>query len=58
VIVDHTHPSVVFWISLVAVPAALGAHLVVPRTGTVSGMRIDWAGALLLSGALALLLLG
>jgi MFS family permease len=58
VIVDHTHPSVVFWISLVAVPAAVGAHLVVPRTGTVSGMRIDWAGALLLSGALALLLLG
>ena len=58
VIVDHTHPSVVFWISLVAVPAAVGAHLVVPRTGTVSGMRIDWTGALLLSGALALLLLG
>ena len=58
VIVDHTHPSVVFWISLVAVPAAVGAHLVVPRTGTVNGMRIDWTGALLLSGALALLLLG
>ena len=58
VVVDHTSPSVVFWISLVAVPAALGAHLVVPRTGTVPGMRIDWTGALLLSGALALLLLG
>ena len=58
VIVDHTHPSVVFWISLVALPAAIGAHLVVPRTATVRGMRIDWTGALLLSGALALLLLG
>ena len=58
VIVDHTHPSVVFWISLLAVPAAIGAHLVVPRTATVPGMRIDWIGALLLSGALALLLLG
>ena len=58
VVVDHTHPSVVFWISLVAVPAAVGASLVVPRTGTLPGMRIDWAGALLLSGALALLLLG
>lgn len=58
VIVDHTHPSVVFWISLVAVPAAVGAHLVVPRTERVGGMRIDWTGALLLSGALALLLLG
>ena len=58
VIVDSTHPSVVFWLSLVAAPAALGAHLVVPRTPTVTGMRIDWAGALLLSAALALLLLG
>lgn len=58
VIVDHTHPSVVFWTGLVAVPAAVGAHLVVPRTERVSGMRIDWTGALLLSGALALLLLG
>ena len=58
VVVDHTHPSVVFWISLVAVPAAIGAHLVVPRTERTRGMRIDWTGALLLSGALALLLLG
>ncbi|MCW2715825.1 MAG: major facilitator superfamily 1 [Frankiales bacterium] len=58
VIVDHTHPSVVFWISLVAVPAAIAAARVIPRTPTVTGMRIDWTGALLLSGALALLLLG
>ena len=58
VIVDHTHPSVVFWISLVAVPAALAAYRVIPPTPTVKGMRIDWTGALLLSGALALLLLG
>ena len=58
VIVDHTHPSVVFWLSLVAVPAAVAAHLTIPRTPAVQGMRIDWVGALLLSGALALLLLG
>jgi len=58
VIVDHTHPSVVFWISLVALPAAIAAYRVIPRTPTVEGMRIDWAGALLLSSALALLLLG
>jgi MFS family permease len=58
VIVDHTHPSVVFWISLVAVPAAVAAYTVIPRTATVPGMRIDWTGALLLSGALACLLLG
>ncbi len=58
VIVDRTHPSVVFWISLVAVPAAVAAWTVIPRTATVRGMRIDWTGALLLSAALALLLLG
>jgi EmrB/QacA subfamily drug resistance transporter len=58
VIVDHTHPSVVFWISLVALPAAVAAYRVIPPTETVRGMRIDWTGALLLSGALALLLLG
>ena len=58
VVVDATHPSVVFWISLVALPAAVAAARVVPRTPTVEGMRIDWAGAFLLSGALALLLLG
>jgi MFS family permease len=58
VIVDATHPSVVFWISLIALPAAIAAHLVIPRTQRVHGVRIDWAGALLLSGALALLLLG
>ena len=58
VVVDRTHPSVVFWISLVALPAAVAAYFVIPRTPTVRGMRIDWIGALLLSGALALLLLG
>ncbi len=58
VIVDHTHPSVVFWISLVAVPAALAAYFVIPQTPTVKGMRIDWTGALLLSAAMAMLLLG
>ena len=58
VVVDHTHASVVFWISLLALPAAVAAHRVIPRTATVPGMRIDWAGALLLSAALALLLLG
>ena len=57
-IVDRTEPSGVFWISLLAVPVALAAFWVIPGTPTVEGMRIDWAGALLLSGALALLLLG
>ena len=58
VIVDNTHPSVVFWISLVAVPAAIAAWRTIPQTPTLQGMRIDWTGALLLSAALALLLLG
>ena len=58
VIVDHLDVSVVFWLSLVAAPAALAAYTLIPATPTVPGMRIDWTGALLLSGALALLLLG
>ena len=58
VIVDNADASVVFWTSLVALPAALAAYRVVPGTPRVEGMRIDWWGALLLSGALASLLLG
>ncbi len=59
VIVDHAHVSWLFWISLVALPAALAARLVIPDTGTPAHRpRIDWLGAGLLSVALASLLLG
>ncbi len=58
VIVDHTDVSLLFWLSLVALPAALAAHLVVPATPPGPRSTVDWPGALLLSGALASLLLG
>lgn len=58
VIVDHLDVSVVFWLSLVAAPAALAAYRVIPETSIEPDQRVDWAGALLLSAALAMLLLG
>lgn len=59
VIVDNAHTSWLFWVSLVSLPAALAAWLVVPHTGTPAYRpRIDWLGAGLLSVALASLLLG
>ena len=53
VIVDHAHPSWLFWISLVAVPAAIAAHRLVPPSPRASRDAVDWVGAVLLSRALA-----
>jgi len=50
--------SLIFWVNGVALPAAVAAWLVVPRTPRVGSARIDWLGAGLLSVALAALLLG
>jgi EmrB/QacA subfamily drug resistance transporter len=58
VIVDNLDISWLFWISLVAVPAALAAHRLVPDSPPSRRMKIDWLGAALLSMALASLLLG
>lgn len=58
VIVDNLDVSWVFWLSLVAVPAAVAAWRFIPATPTLPDQRVDWLGAGLLSGALALLLLG
>lgn len=58
VIVDHADVSWLFWLGLVALPAALAAHRLVPASPPVARTRIDWLGAMLLSAALASLLLG
>ena len=58
VVVDNLDIAWLFWISLVALPAALAAHLLIPPSPTRAGTRIDWLGAALLSGALAAVLLG
>lgn len=58
VIVDHYNIAWLFWISLVALPAAAAAYLLIPSQPSSHRPRIDWPGAVLLSGALASLLLG
>jgi EmrB/QacA subfamily drug resistance transporter len=58
VIVDNFDTSWVFWISLVALPAALAAFRLVPVSPTAQRMKIDWPGAALLSLALGAVLLG
>ena len=46
-----------FWISLIALPAALAAHRLIPPSPASRRIRIDWVGAALLSAALAAVLL-
>src|SRR4051812_10317831 len=58
VIVDNLDLSVLFWISLIAVPAALAAYLLIDDDVTAERARIDWPGAALPSAALAAVLLG
>jgi EmrB/QacA subfamily drug resistance transporter len=57
VIADSLGVSWLFWISLIALPAALAAHLLVPQSPESRRVRIDWLGAALLSGALGAVLL-
>jgi EmrB/QacA subfamily drug resistance transporter len=58
VIVDNLDLQWLFWINLIALPAAFAAHRLVPPSPPVENTRVDWLGALLLSGALAGILLG
>ena len=58
VVVDTLDISWLFWIGLIALPAALAAHLVVPPSPPRPRTRVDWLGAALMSGALVALLLG
>jgi EmrB/QacA subfamily drug resistance transporter len=57
VIADNLGVSWLFWISLIALPAALAAHSLVPASPASRRVRIDWVGAALLSAALASVLL-
>jgi EmrB/QacA subfamily drug resistance transporter len=57
VIADNLGVPWLFWISLIALPAALAAHRLVPESPESRRLRIDWLGAALLSGALGAVLL-
>jgi EmrB/QacA subfamily drug resistance transporter len=57
VIADGIGVQWLFWISLIALPAALAAHRLVPASPASRRIRIDWIGAALLSSALAAVLL-
>lgn len=58
VIVDHADLSLLFWIALVALPAAYASWRLVPRSPARERTRVDWAGAAGLSVALVAILLG
>jgi EmrB/QacA subfamily drug resistance transporter len=57
VIADNLGVSWLFWISLIALPAALAAHRLVPESPASRRIRIDWVGAALLSASLLSVLL-
>ena len=57
-IVDNVDISWLFWIGLLALPAAVLVNRLVPRSPPRDRARIDWPGAVLLSAGLAAVLLG
>jgi EmrB/QacA subfamily drug resistance transporter len=57
-IVDALSASWLFWLGLMALPAAAAIWRYVPREEMGRGMRVDWLGALVLSAALVSLLYG
>ena len=57
-IVDNVDISWLFWIGLVALPAAILVHRLVPPSPARERTSIDWAGAVMLSAGLAAVLLG
>jgi EmrB/QacA subfamily drug resistance transporter len=57
-IVSALDASWLFWLGLMALPAAYAIHRYVPREATRPDAKVDWLGAALLSVALASLLYG
>ena len=57
-ILDHLNISWIFWLNVLALPAAAAAYRVIPASPPVPKSRIDWVGAVLLSAALTFVLLG
>lgn len=58
IIINRLDVSVIFWLGLMAVPAAVGVHRFIPNSPTIPSARVDWGGAALLSSALVALLIG
>lgn len=58
VVIEHLGVSYLFWIGVLALPAAVLVWRYVPRTMATRPGRIDWLGAVALSLALGSLLLG
>ena len=58
VLIDNADLSWLFWIGLLAVPAAVAVHRLVPASPARERTRIDWAGAAVLSVGLVAVLLG
>jgi EmrB/QacA subfamily drug resistance transporter len=57
-IVDNLHLSLLFWIGLMALPAAVAVWFYVPPSPARERTRVDWTGATVLSAGLVCLLLG
>ena len=58
VILDHLDVTWIFWVNVLALPAALAAYRIIPTVPAGNRTRIDWLGVALLSVALTGLLLG
>ena len=58
VIVDALSASWLFWLGLMALPAAAAIWRYVPREEMARGVKVDWLGAAILSAALVALLYG
>ena len=58
VIVDALSASWLFWLGLMALPAAAAIRRYVPREEIRRGVRVDWLGAAILSASLVAVLYG